>query len=98
VFEGNNRGIVVGLGMAALGACLFLGCAERQQAVDLYLDAVMLRELDQQELAVRKLEAVVKQDPDFALAYSELGKAYLALDEPERAAEALGKAVRSVWM
>ncbi len=94
MFEGNDRGILAWLGTAVLGICLISGCAERQQAVDLYLDAVMLRELGQDEAAVRQLKAAVAQDPDFALAQSELGRAYLALNELELAAEAFRQAVR----
>jgi tetratricopeptide (TPR) repeat protein len=92
VFEGYNRGISVWLSVAALGICLVLGCSEQQQAVDMYLDAVKLREQGQDEPAVRKLRAVVEQTPDFVLAYSELGKAHLALRQPEPAVEAFRKA------
>ncbi len=92
MFDGYNRGISVWLGVVVLGTCLVSGCSERQQAIDLYLDAVRLRELGQDEPAVRKLTTVVRQAPDFVLAYSELGKAHLALNKPELAVEAFRKA------
>lgn len=79
-------------GAMVLGMCLVFGCAERRQPVDLYLDAVMLRELGEDESAVRKLQAAVAQDPDFVLAHSELGKAYLALNDFKGATEAFRRA------
>ena len=94
MFEGNDRGILAWLGTVVLGMGLISGCAERQQAVDLYLEAVMLRELGQDEAAVRQLKAAVAQDPDLVLAQSELGRAYLALNEWELAVEAFRHAVR----
>ncbi|MBN1508791.1 MAG: tetratricopeptide repeat protein [Sedimentisphaerales bacterium] len=75
---------------AALG--LIAGCAPKQPPGDVYLDAVMLRELGQDELAVAKLNAVVAADPDFALAYSELGKAHQKLGNREKALAAFRKA------
>ena len=56
--------------------------------MDLYLDAVMLRELGRNELAIEKLTAVTEADPHFTLAYSELGKAYQATGNHEQAADA----------
>jgi hypothetical protein len=39
-----------------LFALLFsTGCSQKQQAVDLYVDAVMLRELDENEMAAETL-------------------------------------------
>jgi len=78
------------LSLAALSLCL--GCTPRQPAVDMYLDAVMLRELGQDELAVKKLNAVIAADPDFALAYAELGKAQEKLGNREKALAAFRKA------
>jgi tetratricopeptide (TPR) repeat protein len=60
----------------------------------LYLDAVALRELGQNELAVSKLNAVVAADPGFALAYAELGKAYQALGDREKALTAFEQAAK----
>jgi len=78
--------------LAVLSLCL--GCAPRQPPVDMYLDAVMLSELGQSELAVKKLTAVIAADPGFALAYSELGKAYQKLGDHEKAAAAFREAAR----
>ena len=54
-------------------ACLW-GARREQPAVNLYLDAVALRELGQDRLAVDKLDEVVKADPDFILAYVGTGQ------------------------
>jgi len=62
--------------------------------MDSYLDAVALRELGQNELAVEKLNAVVAADPDFALAYAELGKAHQALGNREKALAAFEQAAK----
>ena len=74
-------------------ACL-LGCSPQQPVVNLYLDAVALRELGQDQLAVEKLNEVVKADPDFVLAYAELGKACRKLGEHEKALAAFRQAAK----
>jgi tetratricopeptide (TPR) repeat protein len=94
VSEGNNRVTVAGGSVLLLMLCLLLGCSSRQPPTDLYLDAVALRELGQNELAVNKLNAVVAADPGFALAYAELGKAHQALGEREKALTAFEQAAK----
>ena len=91
--EANNRMCAAGFAVV-LGISLFLGCAPQQPAVDLYLDAIAFRELGQDRLAVDKLNEAVKADPEFALAYSELGKAYRKLGEHEKALTAFRQAAR----
>jgi hypothetical protein len=44
------------------------GCQEQQQATDLYLDGVMLKELGQNEMAVEKLNSAVKLNERLPLA------------------------------
>jgi len=80
-------------GIALLGISLFLGCAEQKSVVDQYVAAVALRELGQNELAVEKLTAVVQADPDFALAFSELGRSHEALGDHRKAAKAYRQVV-----
>jgi len=107
VSERKNRVVAAGgsrvpkrevfrLGSPVLGLalCLFLGCSQSQPPTDLYLDAVAFRELGQNELAIRKLNAVVAADPDFALAYAELGKAWQALGDREKALTAFEQAAK----
>jgi len=94
VFEGTNRVVSFGYGLAAVLGCLVAGCAEPEQPVDMYLDGVMLRELGKNELAVEKLKTVIEMDPDFVQAYSELGKAYQVLDRHEEAEAALRTATK----
>jgi len=94
VSERKNRVAAVWLAVSLVGLCSLLGCSERQPVVDLYVDAVALRELGQEELAVKKLNTVIAADPSFALAYSELGKAYEALGDHEKALAAFRQAAR----
>ncbi len=106
VSEGNSRVITAGFGRASqrgiarwgslilTACCLLSGCSEPRPAMDLYVDAVALRELGQNELAVDKLNAVVAADPDFALAYAELGKAYQALGNREKALASFEQAAK----
>lgn len=94
VSEGKNRVIAAGGSVLALAFCLLVGCSARQPPTDLYLDAVALRELGQNELAVSKLNAVVAADPGFALAYAELGKAHQALGDREKALTAFEQAAK----
>jgi superkiller protein 3 len=61
---------------------------------DLYVDAVALRELGQNELAIAKLRSVLAADPKFALAYVELGKAHQALHDPNKALAAFERAAQ----
>ncbi len=92
--EGNSRVIPARWGILALGFCLLAGCTPRRPATDLYVDAVALRELGQNELAISKLNAVIAADPDFALAYTELGKAHEALGDRAKALTAFEKAAK----
>lgn len=62
--------------------------------VDRYVDAVALRELGQEELAIAELNAVIAADPDFTLAYVELGKAYEATGDYPKALAAFQRTVR----
>ncbi|MHC4573823.1 MAG: tetratricopeptide repeat protein [Planctomycetota bacterium] len=68
------------------------GCNQKQQAVDLYVDAVMLRELNQNEVAAEKLNAAIKIDNHFSLAYSLLGEICLEIKNYEKSAAAYEKA------
>jgi len=83
-----------GLAVLWVGACLWFGCAPRPPVVNLYLDAVAMRELGQDRLAIQKLKEVIKADPKFVLAYSELGKTSRKLGEYEEALAAFKQAVK----
>lgn len=93
VSERETRIITAGGSILMLALSLFPGCSgPRRPPTDLYLDAVALRELGQNELAVNQLKAVLAADPDFASAYAELGKAYQALGDREKALTAFEQA------
>lgn len=70
------------------------GCAPKQQAVDLYVDAVMLRESGENEQAVEKLSSAVKLNKRFTLAYSLLGEIYEKMKEYEKSAASYEEATK----
>lgn len=61
-------------------------CRQRQQAIDLYLDAVMLRELGENEMAIERLEAAVRANRCFPSAYSMLGEVYRKTKDYQKSA------------
>ena len=65
---------------------------ERDQAVSLYVDAMMLVELNEHAEAIRKLEQATELDPNFALAFSMKGDLYQQQKEYEKSAAAYKRA------
>lgn len=92
--EGRNTAIAAWWKALLVGFCLLPGCPDRKPAVDLYVDAVALRELGQDKLAVEKLNAAVAADPGLTLAYVELGKAHRTLENHEKALAAFRQAAK----
>jgi len=70
----------------------FAGCSTEQQACDLYVDAVMLAELDENEKAIEKLNSAVKLNKRYSLAYSLLGELYQKIKDYEKSAASYEKA------
>ena len=70
------------------------GCGPEQRAVDFYVDAVMLREIDENEMALEKLNTAVETDSKFALAHSMLGEIYEQMEEYEKSAAAYENATK----
>jgi tetratricopeptide (TPR) repeat protein len=66
----------------------------RTKQVDLYLDAVMLTELNQKELAIEKLNEAVTADNRFLPAFSMLGQIYADSNDYEKSAAAYEKATQ----
>lgn len=69
------------------------GCQQQQQAVALYVDAVTLKETDQNDKAIEKLNAAVKSDERFSLAHSLLGEIYQEIKDYEKSAASYKKAI-----
>lgn len=65
---------------------------QRQQAVSLYVDAMMLNEINDHAAALRKLELATELDESFALAYSMKGDLYQAEQQYEQSADAYERA------
>ena len=70
------------------------GCATEQRASELYVDAVMLVELDENEKAVEKLNSAVRLNKRFSLAYSLLGEIHQQLKDYEKSAASYEKATK----
>jgi superkiller protein 3 len=70
----------------SLALLFFAGCQSRQQAVELYVDAVMLKELNENEKAVQKLDKAITIDKHFSLAHSLLGEIYEQMKDYPKAA------------
>ena len=73
------RFVPAGLVCAVLMLCW--GCQKPNNAVDLYLDGVLLTEYDKDEEAVDKLTQAVKADKDFVYAHSVLGQVYEKMED-----------------
>ena len=58
--------------LCIVGLLVSGGCGQEQRSVDLYVDAIMLKELNENEKAVEKLNSAVRLNKDFSLAYSYL--------------------------
>ncbi len=78
----------------SLTVLLSTGCSQKQQAVDLYVDAVMFKELNEHEMAVEKLHSAVQLNKRFSLAYSLLGEIYREMKDYENSAASYENAAR----
>ncbi len=86
----SNRFLVI-MGIIALAAVG--GCANNsEQAIDLYVDAVALDEMDQQQAAIDKLNQAVSVNKSFSLGYSLLGEIYMKMQQYDNSAAAYEKA------
>lgn len=92
----GTRHIIKSLCICTVGLVYLLcgGCSRRQQAVDLYVDAVMFKELDQNEMAAEKLNEAVQVNKHFSLAYSLLGEIYQEIKDYEKSAAAYENATK----
>ncbi len=70
------------------------GCAQENQAVKLYVDALSHRELNENKQAVEKLNASVQANQRFSLAYSLLGEIYQQANNYDESAAAYEKAAQ----
>ena len=69
----------------SLVSIIFLsGCHRGNRARDLYIDAVMHAELQENEEAIAKLNSAVQLNKKYSLAYSLLGDIYMEIREYEK--------------
>jgi tetratricopeptide (TPR) repeat protein len=86
--------------LAMLGTCVLLcllaGCrggfGRGNSPVDLYVDAVMLREAGYPNEAIEKLDSAIKKEEDFSQAHSLKGDIYQQMQQYEKSADAYHKA------
>lgn len=82
--------------LIALVACVFLsffaGCNEEELAADLYSDAIMLTEANQNDVAIEKLKQSIELNPEFSIAHSMLGDVYQETGDYEKSEIAYEKA------
>ena len=88
MFKGNNVRFISCVCLTGMIVLFFSGCSQQQAAIDLYVDAVMFRELDENQKAIEKLDSSVQLNKRFSLAYSLLGEIYQEIKEYEKSAAA----------
>ncbi|MBL7152981.1 MAG: tetratricopeptide repeat protein, partial [Phycisphaerae bacterium] len=88
--HGRIRVVITGLICVVLLCCS--GCPKSNNAVDLYLDGILLTEYDEDEKAVEKLKEAVKADKKFSYAYSVLGQVYEKMEDYPNSAASYEKA------
>jgi tetratricopeptide (TPR) repeat protein len=93
MYGSSRAGIVIGLWLQGLVLLFFAGCSKQQSAVSLYVDAATLRDAGQYAMAVDKLDAAVKTDANFTLAYSLLCEIHQEMKDYMRSAAACRRAV-----
>ena len=82
--NGSNVALYTCICLTSLILLFSAGCAQEQQAVELYVDAIAFRELDENEKAVEKLNSAVQLNKRFSLAYSLLGEIYQEIRDYEK--------------
>ncbi len=84
--------IIVVLCFCMAGLLVTGGCEEEQRSVSLYVDAITLKDLNENDKAVEKLNEAVKLNKGFSLAYSMLGDIYRETGDYEKSAASYEKA------
>lgn len=70
----------------------------QEQAVSMYVDAMMLNDLNEREQAIRKLNLALELDPKFSLAYSLKGDILQGMEKYEDSANAYEQAsIHDPW-
>ena len=73
-------------------ATIALSEDSQEQAVSMYVDAMMLNDLNEREQAIRKLNLALELDPKFSLAYSLKGDILQGMEKYEDSANAYEQA------
>ena len=94
MFCKKNISVFVYLFITCMLLCFFGGCNQRQQKSDLFVGAVMLAEAGKHEMAVEKLNKLVKTNEHFPEAYSLLGQLYQETGDYTKSAASYEKAIK----
>ena len=90
----NAAGVSL-LAVAIVIVLLYLGgCAPSNREIDLYVDAVMLRQQGENQKADEKLDAAVQVNERFSLAHSLLGEIYRQMNDYQKSAASYEKATK----
>ena len=88
----KNVALYICICLTSVVLLFYAGCAKKEQSVQLYVDAVTLREFNEDQKAVEKLNSAVKLNNRFSLAYSLLGEIYQEMKNYEKSAASYEKA------
>ena len=86
-FEGSYRNVVIPINLKVKGAAAAAFAGIPKSAVDLYKKAQESSQKNEYKKSVDFLNSALAQAPNFALALSDLGMAYLKLNQMDKAAE-----------
>lgn len=94
----NSEMNAVGMFLTAVAIVVMLlslgGCAPPDREIDLYVDAVMLRQQGENQKAVEKLNAAVQVNERFSLAHSLLGEIYRQMNDYQKSAASYEEATK----
>lgn len=94
----NRRINAAGVSLLAVAIVIVLlylgGCASSNREIDLYVDAVMLRQQGENQKAVEKLDAAVQVNKRFSLAHSLLGEIYRQTNDYQKSTASYEKATK----
>jgi len=90
--DSTNVRFIIYSGLTVLVMLFSCGCSREHRAVALYVDAVTLNEIGENEMAVEKLNSAVRINKRFSPAYSLLGDIYQKMEDYEKSAASYEKA------
>jgi tetratricopeptide (TPR) repeat protein len=93
-----KRGIIYFITLTSIILLLTSGCGRRaayQEPISLYVDAVQLREINEDQKAIETLNSAIQKNEEFSLAYSLLGDIYQEMQDFPNSATSYEKATQT---